>query len=164
MSYYSRWSYFSNFIESDGYSFAAITSDLTKGKVDILVAPTCTAPTAAFNAVAYEGYTFSHWSDGNNENPRVLTVVSDTIVVAYFESTTQEVGSVDAQNVIIRSQDGQIVVENSNDNTVTLYDANGRILATKQDHGTTLSFDVLTSGTYLVKIGNHPARKVVVIR
>ena len=164
MSYYSRWNYFSNFIESDGYSFAAITSDSTKGLVDILVAPTCTAPTAAFNAVAYEGYTFSHWSDGNNENPRVLTVVSDTIVVAYFESTTQGIDNAVVQKDVIHFQDGQIVLEGSNGNTVWLYDVNGRILATKQDEHTPSYFDVPASGTYLLKIGHHPARKVVVIR
>ena len=164
MSYYSRWNYFSNFIESDGYSFAAITSDSTKGLVDILVAPTCTAPTAAFNAVAYEGYTFSHWSDGNNENPRVMTVVSDTIVVAYFENTTQRIDNADALKDIIYSNNGQIVVESSYCNTVTLYDATGRILATKQDEYSPLHFDVPATGTYLVKIGNHPARKVAVIR
>ena len=42
---------------------------------------------------------------------------------------------------------------------------NGRLLATKQDdYGTALHFDVTASGTYMIKIGNYPARKVVVIR
>ena len=36
--------------------------------------------------------------------------------------------------------------------------------ATKQDYGTPLHFDVPASGTYMIKIGNHPARKVVVIK
>jgi hypothetical protein len=55
-------------------------------------------------------------------------------------------------------------VDGAENNTVWLYDVNGRILATKQDEYSPLHFDVPTIGTYLVKIGNHPARKVVVIR
>ena len=43
----------------------------------------------------------------------------------------------------------------------TLYDITGRQLATKQDYGTPLRFDVPASGTYMVKIGRYPARKVV---
>ena len=49
-------------------------------------------------------------------------------------------------------------------NIVMLYDMTGRVLATKQDYGTTLRFDVPASGAYMIKIGNHAARKVVVIR
>ena len=45
-----------------------------------------------------------------------------------------------------------------------LYDVTGRVLATKQDYGTEIRFDVPASGTYMIKIGNHAARKVVVIR
>ena len=59
---------------------------------------------------------------------------------------------------------GQIVVDGAEGNTVWLYDVNGRVLATKQDEYALLRFDVPTSGAYMVKIGKHPARKVVVIR
>ncbi len=71
---------------------------------------------------------------------------------------------VDAINTKIYTNNGQIVVDGAENNTVWLYDVNGRILATKQDEYSPLCFDVPTTGTYLVKIGNHPARKVVVIR
>ena len=93
-----------------------------------------------------------------------MTVVSDTIVVAYFENTTQGIDNADALNAVVYFQNGQILIEGSNGNTVTLYDATGRILATKQAEYSPLHFDVPFSGAYLVKIGNHPARKVVVIR
>jgi hypothetical protein len=33
----------------------------------------------------------------------------------------------------------------------------------RNDQGT-IRFDVAASGTYLVKVGNHPARKIVVVR
>lgn len=82
--------------------------------------------------------------------------IHDTIVVGVDE--------VDAINAKIYTNHGQIVVDGAENNTVWLYDVNGRILATKQDEYSPLHFDVPTIGTYLVKIGNHPARKVVVIR
>ncbi len=82
--------------------------------------------------------------------------IHDTIVVGVDE--------VDAINAKIYQRDGLIVVEGAENNMVWLYDVNGRILATKQDEYTPLHFDVPASGAYLIKIGNHPARKVVVIK
>lgn len=82
--------------------------------------------------------------------------IHDTIVVS--------VDDVEPINAKVYSSNGQIVIERADGNTVTLYDLNGRYLATKQDNGTAMRFDVPTSGTYMIKIGNHSARKVVVIR
>ena len=66
-------------------------------------------------------------------------------------------------NAKVYANNGQIVVEGADGNTVTLYDVNGRMLATKQDHDMPLTFEVPVTGTYMIKIGNHPARKVVVV-
>lgn len=83
---------------------------------------------------------------------------------AYIVSDCDGIDGVDALDAKIYSNGRQIVVEGAEQNTVTLFDINGRAIATKQDYGAPLRFDVPASGTYLVKIGNHPARKVVVIR
>lgn len=48
-------------------------------------------------------------------------------------------------------------------NRVTLYDVTGRMLATKRDSYGPLRFDAPASGTYMIKIGNYPARKVAVV-
>ena len=64
----------------------------------------------------------------------------------------------------IYQRDGQIVVEGANGNMVVFYDVNGRMLATKRDEYAPLRFDAPVSGTYMIKIGNHPARKMVVVR
>lgn len=55
-------------------------------------------------------------------------------------------------------------MDGADGNEVWLFDMNGRILATKRDYGTPIRFDAPVSGTYLIKVGNYPARKVVVIR
>ena len=89
----------------------------------------------------------------------------DTIIIHDTIYITQEgIDGVVVLDAKIYSNSGQIVVEGAEQNTVTLFDINGRALATKQDYGTPLHFNVPATGTYLVKIGKHPARKVVVIR
>ena len=84
--------------------------------------------------------------------------IHDTIYI------TEGIDGVDALNAKVYVSNGQIVVEGADGNPVTLFDINGRMVATKQDYGTEICFDVSTSGTYMIKIGRHPARKVVVIR
>ena len=104
------------------------------------------------------------WSDGNTDAHRYLVVVQDTAIQAEFAGGSEGIGDVDAMNAKIYINNGQIVVDGTEGNQVWLYDVNGRLLATKQDNYTTLRFDVQASGAYLVKIGKHPARRVVVIR
>ena len=47
-------------------------------------------------ATANTGYVFTRWNDGNTQNPRVITVVQDTIFTAYFAVE---------HNVIVHSND-----------------------------------------------------------
>ena len=56
------------------------------------------------------------------------------------------------------------VVEGADGRVVTLYDVNGHMLATKQDNDVLLRFEVPTSGTYVIKVGHYPAKKIVVVR
>ena len=86
-------------------------------------------------------------------------IVHDTIYI-----TQESIDGAEMLNAKVYSSNGQIVVEGAEGNTVTLYDVNGRVLAIKQDDYMPLRFDVHVSGTYMIKIGNYPARKVVVIR
>lgn len=89
----------------------------------------------------------------------------DTIIIHDTVYITQEgIGDVDALNAKVYSSQGQIVVEGADGNKVTLFDVNGRVLAAKRDGFSQLRFDAPASGTYIIKIGNYPARKVVVIR
>ena len=192
MSYYSRWNYFSNFVEAAGFTFNAISADSAMGNVVVLTQPTCQAPTAVFNAVANGGYHFDHWSDGSTDNPRSLTLTSDTAIVAYFAQNASSdtvyiyihdtvtvyihdtiyihdtlyvgVDKVMVTNVKIYVQGSEIVVENAEGYTVSMYDVAGRMLATKPGDAAPVRLPVATTGTYLVKVGTLPARKVVVVR
>ena len=61
--------------------------------------------TATLTATAEEGYNFVSWNDGNTQNPRIITVVSDTALVATFEAGTYSL-TVVPNNVAYGSADG----------------------------------------------------------
>lgn len=90
-SYAAQWTQFSTFTELTAYTFGALSSDVLSGQVQVLQMPTCQDPTARVCAIASEGYTFHHWSDGSVNNPRTLTLTSDSAIVAYFSSSPDTV-------------------------------------------------------------------------
>lgn len=138
-------------------------------------------------ATPNEGNRFVMWNDSNVYATRTITVLSDTTFTAYFAPienlrdtiyiidtiyihdtvyiTQDDVDDVAVTNVKMYVQDGGIVVENVDGYSVALYDALGRIIHNiRQSDSQAVHIPVPTSGTYLVKVGNLPARKIVVIR
>ena len=114
-----------------------------------------------FDTAIYNTYHFDTLIVNNHyyDTVYITTHHYDTIYI-----TQEGIDGVDGINAKVYSSNGQVVVEGADGNMVTLYDVTGRILATKQDYGTPLRFDAPASGTYMIKIGNYQARKVVVIR
>lgn len=177
----SYWNVFTN-IQEDGSCANAITTATNNINYGMVVGDGnyYDGETATLYAVPKAYHYFVHWQDGNDDNPRTVTVNGDSTFTATFaavdtlgtihdtvyihDTIVVGVDEVDAINAKIYTNNGLIVVEGTEGNTVWLYDVNGRVLATKQDNQAPIQFDVSASGAYLVKIGNHPARKVVVIR
>ena len=89
-------------------------------------------------------------------------IIHDTIYIN--DSANTSIEGVSAINVKVFSSNGYIVVEGAGSNPVTLFDITGRRLATKQDDNLQLLFSTPASGTYLIKVGKYPARKIVVIK
>gem|GEM_PF-2643561 len=85
--------------------------------------------------------------------------VHDTIYI-----TEQGIDGVDARAARVYSSEGQIVVDGANGDMVVLYDVNGRMLATKRNGYDSLRFDVPVSGAYMIRVGERPARRVVVVK
>ena len=114
----------------------------------------------------FSGWVFSHWSDGATYNPYTFAVLQDTVMTAYFvrEGSQNGVDDVDTISAKIYVNNGQIVVEGAEGNPVYLYDVMGRLLATRRETAQEVLLDVPASGAYLVKIGDAPARRVVVRR
>lgn len=87
-----------------------------------------------------------------------VVIIRDTVYA------TDGVSIADMLNAKVYSTQGQVVVEGAEGCHVTLYDAVGRVLATRRDEGLPVRFDVPATGTYLVKVGGAPARRIVVVR
>lgn len=81
-------------------------------------------------------------------------------------ATNGTVGIMDAvdNDIVVYSNDGYIVVDGCEGEVVTLYDLNGRQLVVQANGLRPARLAVPASGAYIVKVGNKPARKVVVIR
>lgn len=175
-----RWS---NGAEYNPYTFA-VTSDMTleavfmeEGTVYHVEAtsdnsvmgtvtgggPYATGETAVLTAVAYPGYHFIRWQDNVTENPRSYLVTQDATFVAYFEAN---VGIVNINNpeIIMYAKDYQIHIDKAFGQDVSIYTIDGRTIASLLRATEHVAIPVTTTGVYIVKIGNHPARKVVVIR
>ena len=147
--------------------FSATTGDPAKGTVVVNTIPTCDNREAEIQANAYHGFHFDHWSDGNTDNPRYIVVLQDTHIVAYFASDNGEDEGIEEtaeERIKLYQRNGQIVVEGAEGNPVYLYDVVGRLLATRRETAQEELLDVPASGAYLVKIGDAPARRIVVRR
>ena len=156
-----------NIQEDIMYDFYATSSNPARGTVTIITEPTCDYREAQVQANAYHGYHFDHWSDGNTDNPRYIVVLQDTLLVAYFASDNGEdegIEETEEEKVKLYQRNGQIVVEGAEGYTVCLYDVVGRLLATRRETAQEVLLDVPESGAYLVKIGDAPARRIVVRR
>ena len=127
--------------------------------------------TAVLTATANEGYSFLTWSDGNTENPRTVTITSDTTFMAIFTAS----GSSSLQEVNAREfslypnpAKGFVVLEfeTLQGNTpLQIFDMNGRTLRSfdLKAGREVLKIDLgdLPKGVYAIKFGNA-IRKLVV--
>lgn len=86
--------------------------------------------------------------------------IHDTIYIQEGEG----IDNIALLNAKIYQRNGQIVVEGAEGYTVCLYDVVGRLLATRREAAQEVLLDVPASGAYLVKIGDAPARRIVVKR
>ena len=102
-----------------------------------------------------EGLVFDHWSDGNTENPRTLTLTEDIELYAYFkvaDATNVETSKISSANIY--TQNGTLHIEGVTENYHIL-DAAGRLIYS--GNATTLQ---LPRGIYLVTI-NGEVEKIV---
>ena len=166
----------SNGVNANPYTFAVISDvELTalfvaEGEEVYTVTVVCADPTmgtasgggqaldggtVTIRAAGNPGYHFLHWNDNNTDSVRTVEVHGDVTYTAYFASnSTEAIDDVNESNIKVYAIGGRIVVEGRENRPVWVLDMYGRVV----DNGR------LPSGVYLVKVGNLPARKVVVIR
>lgn len=144
------------------YTVTATANDATMGRVlntGVYEAGT----TVSLYAEAYPGYHFVRWSNTETANPLVFEVNEDVELVAIFEANVG-IEDVDGSNVTIFSNDSKIVVSGAENMNVYIYDVNGRIVRSEANVSDNVEFTMANTGVYLVKVGNAPAKRVVVMR
>ena len=72
--------------------------------------------------------------------------------------------SVDMSNVSIYSANSTIYVKGAEGQIINIYDLNGRTIVTKLNATETMEIPMEETGVYLVRIGNAPAKRVIVMR
>ena len=158
--YAGRWREFHNFNEEQFY-FNALSENHSKGTVEIETRPTCDDPEAVIKAKPKEGYHFDHWSDGSTVNPYHYTATGSVTLIAYFAENVG-VDEFEAQGIKVATVDGKILIEGADGMMMTLYTIEGRLLSSDM-RGSGI-YEVPSSGVYILRVDDLPARKVVVIR
>lgn len=138
------------------YKINALSTDTSRGSAGLVEPPYCmvSSSRAKIQATPHAGYHFARWNDGNIDNPRTIIMTRDTTIYAIFEEGTVGINNPTNQAFPICTTSGRIIVTNVEEERVRIYDMVGRCV----------SNEALPAGVYMVKIGDYPARKVVVIR
>ena len=127
--------------------------------------------TAVLTATPNEGYSFLTWSDGNTENPRTVTITSDTTFMAIFTASgSSSLQEVNARELALYPNPAKRFVtlefEALKENTLLqILDLNGRKVRTfdLKAGQECLRIDVgnLPEGVYTIMLGNA-AKKLIV--
>ena len=70
----------------------------------------------------------------------------------------------DDSEIRVYARDRLIHIDAAVGETVNVYTIDGRTIATLPKATEHVAIPVISAGVYLVRIGSHPARKVVVVR
>ncbi|MDR2408326.1 MAG: leucine-rich repeat protein, partial [Bacteroidales bacterium] len=89
-----EWSYFSNITGNIPYSVTLESNNTTMGTASITQSNSCSNPIAVILATPEAGYHFMQWSDSVMNNPRTITVSSDTSFTAVFAAIIPEMYNV----------------------------------------------------------------------
>ena len=127
--------------------------------------------TAVLTATANEGYSFLTWSDGNTENPRTVTITSDTAFMAIFTASgSSSLQEVNAREFALYPNPAKSFVtlefETLEENTLLqILDLNGRRVRTLDLKAgvETLRIDLgdLPKGVYTIMLGNVTKKLIV---
>jgi hypothetical protein len=103
---------------------------------------------------------FTGWADGNTDNPRTVTVSSDTTFTATFaeckETKVLKVGEEGAFKVYPNPTNSTLNVEMEqwSNGTFTLYDLSGKLVLSQSVNGNTaqINMSALSAGSYVLRL------------
>ncbi len=166
----SDWNtYFASRISEDlSFELSVSANDEAYGRVEVET-QSCNVKT--LTAIANNGYVFSRWNDGNTENPRTVTITSDTAFMAIFTASgSSSLQEVNAREFALYPNPAKSFVnlefEALEENTLLqILDLNGRRVRTFELKAgvETLRIDAsdLPKGVYTVMLGNTTKKLIV---
>ena len=115
-------------------------------------------------AIPVSGSRFVQWQDGNTDNPRRVTLMSDTTFVATFDASgTEGITDVDIIRYTVTTEESKIIVNDAPGMRIRIFDSLGRCLSTSTTADRVRVFRMPTAGLYMVQVADHPAQKVIVV-
>lgn len=128
-----------------------------------LYSETINTPNSVNRSVSLQNYrgqtvriAFRHY----NTDDVFILGISDVKI----SQNTQGIDDIDENGIYVYVEGGNIHVNEAIGQGITIYAIDGRVIGTTNNAAEHISFAAPSSGVYIVKIGNHPARKVVVTR
>lgn len=154
------------FFAIDTYTVRVTVNDISRGMVEASGTEFVYGTPCTVTATAYSGYVFSHWSNNVTYNPYTFAVMEDVELTAIFvEEGTQGISDVsDINGFKVYTKGCSIHINGIEGQYVSVYSVDGRIITTKQNATEQESISVPSTGVYFIKVGEYPARKVVVLR
>ena len=142
--------FFAGRISENGYNVEVSVNDETFGSV--AVESDCS--TGTLTATANEGYRFVIWNDGNTDNPRDVTLTSDTAFTAIFaaidESSLSEDAEVAKIGVYPNPTSGKVVFDKAVER-VEVIDLVGKTIQT-YENASEINIGALPAGVYHLRM------------
>lgn len=125
----------------------------------------CSDSTAIIQAIANDGYRFSHWDNGDTINPDTLHLVGDSSVTAIFAPIIG-VEDVVMSDLYVYIHDGQVIINGECAiRDVQIYDISGKLLKAVKVEGDHAVIDIthFAAGVYIVRAdtANGPVTRKV---
>jgi hypothetical protein len=153
-----HWSSLSYIIDNDPPSVTLHSNNSALGNAFLDKANSCANEEAIIKAIANQGNYFVKWNDDNTDNPRTITVTSDTIFTAVFEAgnAIAEAGQVLSVQVYPNPGNDDIRVslpEGFANAQFVLYDLQGKALFKRSiNNQDVISIANLASGVYTYRV------------
>lgn len=116
-------------------------------------------------AAPREGYHFTQWSNGLTNNPYAITVTQDTTLTAFFAADgTQEIDATMESKILCYTHWGVLNIADAIGKEICVITVDGRIIKQLQCTENPMQIIGLSSGVYLIKIGDNYIHKIVITR
>lgn len=137
------------------------------------------ADTVHFSATANSGYRFVEWIldggtgldtlDAEYQSAYVpastwMAFGNVTLTAVFEAEPTTGIDDMEDGNIAISTAGLRIVVEGAEHQDIRIYSVDGRCVRMQTDVPTAAEFTMDAAGVYLVKVGDRPARRIVIVR